>query len=124
MVLLVVRLGLALFPFRWFYGSLKRRPLGPPQPVFTAPQVAAAVETAGRHLPGATCLVQALAGRHLLARYGYPSTLRLGVVRGREKSTLLAHAWLEWEGRVLLGGDVSDYRAFPAKTGNLETETF
>lgn len=120
--LAIVRLGLLLFPFRWFYQRPARQPAAFQRPPFPAPRIAAAVETAGRCVPGATCLVQALAGRHLLARYGYPSTLRLGVARGREKDTLLAHAWLEWQGRVLLGGDVRNYSAFPANSESLETK--
>ena len=39
-----------------------------------------AVETAARIVPtGSNCLVRAIAGRAMLARYGFPSQSRLGV---------------------------------------------
>ena len=62
-----------------------------------------AIETAGRRVPAATCLTQALAGMILLGRHGHPSTLRLGVARG--PAGFRAHAWLEANGRALIGGD-------------------
>ncbi|MGV3722888.1 MAG: lasso peptide biosynthesis B2 protein [Actinomycetota bacterium] len=69
---------------------------------------------AGRMLPGErTCLVRALAGSLLVAGQGYVPTLRLGVAR-REAGRLDAHAWLECDGRVLVGGgDLHQYAAFP-----------
>jgi hypothetical protein len=63
-----------------------------------------AVETAARHMPLAnTCLTQALAAQVLLARRGYPALLRIGVVKG-DKDNLQAHAWVESEGEVVIGG--------------------
>jgi len=59
------------------------------------------VEVAGRYAPGATCLTKALAAGLILRRRGIATTLSIGVSRrGRD---LTAHAWLEAEGRVLLG---------------------
>lgn len=49
------------------------------------------------------CLPQALAARWLLGRAGYPSTLRIGVSTERERDAALAHAWLEANGRIILG---------------------
>ena len=63
-----------------------------------------AVTTATRYVPRATCLTQALAAQWLLARFGYPTLLRIGVAKGEEK-VLKAHAWLESEGRVVVGGE-------------------
>ena len=60
-----------------------------------------AVRTARRMVPFATCLTQALALHHLLARAGYESSIHIGVaktaVRGFE-----AHAWVEHAGVTLL----------------------
>jgi len=50
-----------------------------------------------------SCLVQALAARTLLARYGQPSRLRIGVTKD-EDGKLLAHAWVESGGSVIIGG--------------------
>jgi hypothetical protein len=50
-----------------------------------------------------TCLIKALAGRSLLARYGYPATLRIGIKRDAA-GQFTSHAWLEQNGCAVLGG--------------------
>lgn len=61
-----------------------------------------AVDVASRTVPvETTCLPRALTGGALLARYGYASTLRIGV--RREGGEFAAHAWVERDGRVVLG---------------------
>lgn len=65
-------------------------------------RVAWAVERAARLVPRATCLAQALAAQAMLARRGISSEIRIGVARSSGQS-LEAHAWLERDGRVLLG---------------------
>lgn len=52
---------------------------------------------ARRHLYPMRCLPRALCLRWLLGRRGFPSELRIGVAR--EEGVLLAHAWVEREGR-------------------------
>jgi hypothetical protein len=103
--------------------------------------VAWAVRTAGRHLPGTyACLVQALATRALLTAHGHESHLRIGV-RMRGGSTAAgtgpqsgwdappeqdvpsgdangfgAHAWVVApDGTVLVGGlpDLDSFRPIP-----------
>jgi hypothetical protein len=71
----------------------------------TAARVSWAVERAGRFVPGATCLVRALAAQAMLAREGAASTLCFGVGRGGGGNEFRAHAWLECAGRVVVGGD-------------------
>lgn len=61
-----------------------------------------AVELSGRYVPG-TCLTRALAAQILLARRGHPVLLHIGAVR-EEGEKFLAHAWLECDGRVVIGG--------------------
>lgn len=74
------------------------------------------VEVAGRYAPGTTCLTTALAAGLVLRRRGVATTLRIGVSRrGRD---LTAHAWLEADGRVLVGAAESqDYE--PIFAGSL-----
>ena len=82
-------------------------------------QVVWAVETVGRHLPriGGTCLPQALAAHVLLARGGIQSDLRIGVSRDPNRK-FVAHAWLERQGAILIGGDGSkDCTPMPALNG-------
>ena len=52
------------------------------------------------------CLPQALAVQFSLRRRGYPTVLRIGVAKGTDEQ-LQAHAWLECEGDVLIGGSLS-----------------
>ena len=66
--------------------------------------IALAVTTAARYVPRATCLTQALAAQWLFAWFGHPTLLRIGVAKGNDKA-LRAHAWLESEGRVVVGGE-------------------
>jgi hypothetical protein len=62
-----------------------------------------AIRRAARFVPGARCLARALAGQALLSRRGVATDLRIGVTR-REEKGLVAHAWLEREEQVILGG--------------------
>ena len=48
------------------------------------------------------CLTQAIAARWLLGRAGYATELRMGATR--EEGEFKAHAWLEADGRIVLGG--------------------
>lgn len=68
------------------------------------PQLAAlawSVGNASRIVPKATCLTQACALQIMLARRGIDAVLRIGVMNG---AAFGAHAWLEHDGRVLVGG--------------------
>lgn len=63
-----------------------------------------ALALVARHLLGdKPCLTQALAMQYLLQRRATPSTLRIGVKRD-ENGGLAAHAWIECENRVVIGG--------------------
>ena len=64
-------------------------------------RVAWAVAAASRYVPKATCLVRALAGQALLARRGHPSRLCIGAAK--PEGRFEAHAWLEDDGRAILG---------------------
>jgi Transglutaminase-like superfamily len=108
LLLWATRLGLWLLPFQTLRRLLARLAPGPTRVPGTdglsRERVVWAVETAARHMPLAnTCLTQALAAQVLLARRGYPALLRIGVVKG-DKDNLQAHAWVESEGEVVIGG--------------------
>jgi Transglutaminase-like superfamily len=60
-----------------------------------------AVRTARRMVPLATCLTQALALHHLLARAGYESSIHIGVAKTAGRG-FEAHAWVEHAGVTLL----------------------
>jgi hypothetical protein len=77
-----------------------------------------AVRSVGRVFPGiSTCLTNALAAHVLLARRGYRSNLRIGVTRDA-RGEFTAHAWLEREGTILIGGESSnEFTPMPALNG-------
>ncbi|MFA0832413.1 MAG: lasso peptide biosynthesis B2 protein [Methanobacterium formicicum] len=56
---------------------------------------------AARYVPKSTCLVQALAGHILFSKYGYPTSIKIGVLT--ENGEFEAHAWLESDDKVVLG---------------------
>ena len=117
-LLAAVRLGLFLLPFHTlcrFLVYLKR--ILPESTRSTASfhhKVFWSVATAGRYIPHATCLSQALVVRMLLERVGIPCRLYIGVAKNKIGG-LEAHAWVESQNQVFLG-DVEplDYASFPA----------
>lgn len=114
-----VRVGLWILPYRTVQRlmdtPLAARPTGPPDPREERAyqrRVVGSVEAIGRRLLGdKPCLVQALVARRFMRQGGYDTQLRIGVAKdGRE---LLAHAWLEREGRIIIGGTSSRFRYKP-----------
>jgi len=69
-------------------------------------EIADAIRRAARYVPGSTCLVQALACRRLLQREGYEALIRVGV-QPPANGVLAAHAWMEFDGEVILGDSSS-----------------
>jgi hypothetical protein len=101
----MVRLLPASLVLKKISADLPVRSPGEPQ---TVGRVAWAVAVAARYIPGSKCLVQAIAGRALLANYGVPSEIHIGVAKD-SRNWLSAHAWVEVEGKALIGGDVAEY---------------
>lgn len=104
-LLVVTRWALELLPLATVHRLLDRvaRLTAWPRPESPAPdRVAWAVARASTWVPGVRCLSQALAGVTLLRSHGLPGQLRLGLARvdGRVRG----HAWVESEGRVVVGG--------------------
>ena len=108
--------GLRLLPFSYW-----RLRMNDSAPAFAAEKtthpvpadrIAWAVTAAARYVPGATCLVQAMVARDLLRSAGYPARICLGVDT-RSEDRFQAHAWVECEGRVLLGGTEAGYAPLP-----------
>ena len=113
LLLVVIRMGLWLLPFRTLRRLLSKATQAPPRKQqkadrFCAERVARAVAVASHHVPGVgdptkTCLTQALATQVLLTRRGHQTSLQIGVARG-EEDQFQAHAWLECGGKVVIGG--------------------
>lgn len=112
------RLAVALLPWRLVARLADRaasvRTGQTSQPAW---RVAARTVRLSAYVPGASCLTQALAARVLLAWHGHASDVRFGV--RRDGSVLVAHAWLEHRGQVLVGGpDVAQYATLAAPTAH------
>jgi hypothetical protein len=117
-----IRLGLRVLPFarlRTLLAGLARIRSKEDEVSSAAPDRAIwAVETAGRQFPAiGTCLTQALATQVLLARAGCESRLRIGVTRNAA-GTFIAHAWLEKDGVIVIGGaEHGGFTPMPALDG-------
>ena len=110
------RLGLIVFPLgrvrrmvRWICGSARPLRVAPRPP---AEALIRASVSAGLHSPvGTTCLAGALVAKALLDRHGYESKMRLGVRRGAD-GQFAAHAWVERDHKVVVGGTASEIACY------------
>lgn len=115
----LVRMGLWLLPFKTLctiLGAIEKRndSRGRHRPPETLERLVWALKIAGRTVPAATCLTQALAAKVVLRKNGYRPILRIGAIKSK-RGKFLAHAWLEHEGSIVIGdlGDLSRYASFP-----------
>jgi len=93
-------LALRLLPFRQLAPHLGIHRYETPATILallaaaSALTITRAVQRAARNPPWeCQCLVQAVAGKAMLRRWGLPSTLYLGIAKD-EDANLFAHAWL------------------------------
>lgn len=102
---------LHLLPFPWVRHLLiGQGPASDSQlPDHVASQIVRMVKTASRYVYAASCLPQAIVTRLLLNRRGYAATLRIGVAMNGSRQ-LVAHAWVERDGQILIGGSDSHRR--------------
>lgn len=116
MLIVSIRLGLWLMPIR-----LLRRLSRPFVDSFRADALSVyerrviwAVEHASLAVPKATCLTQALAARVALGWGGLNSELQIGVLKS-ERGVFEAHAWVERQGRIVIGNrtDLAGYAVLP-----------
>jgi hypothetical protein len=123
LLLEAIKLVMRLVPFqvlRRLVDRAARAPMGMKRvDSASAERVAWAVQAASRHMVGEkTCLTQALAAQTLLTRRGYPALLRIGVVKN-EGRVFQAHAWVECEGKVVIGGhELERYTPLATLEGN------
>jgi hypothetical protein len=80
----------------------------------TGDQIRWAMHHAQRVIPRATCLPQAIAAESLLTRGGLPAHLQIGVKKTSD-GRLTAHAWVESDGRIVVGNlrDLDAYTRLP-----------
>jgi Transglutaminase-like superfamily len=111
----IVNVALRLLPYRFLERMNQVRVTatssGTPAPVVPG-KIGWAVQAVARRLPGKNaCLVQALTAQAMLRRRGFPSDLRIGVAGRDPDGTIKAHAWVEYDGKVIVGeiADLSSY---------------
>ncbi len=105
--LTAIRLALVLFRFKNLLVLLERASVQfrarHPAERPPASRIVWAIQAASKRVPAAnSCLPRALSARFLLARWGYPAELLIGVAKNSD-GKLEAHAWVETLGRVVIG---------------------
>ena len=72
-------------------------------PSFTVKDIAIGVNRSARFSPGyVKCLAKALTTAVLMEIYSLPYQTKIGVAKG-ENNDLQAHAWVESEGKIVMG---------------------
>jgi hypothetical protein len=107
----LIRLGMVLLPFSTLRKLLyrSRSILGGNNKEFPEDRLVWSVGVVSRFIPKATCLAQAITTQFLLQQAGHQARLHIGVTEA-EKGGLKAHAWVESQGKVLIGGvDLNQY---------------
>jgi hypothetical protein len=92
-----------------------------PPPIPSSEEICRAVDMASRLVPGATCLLKAHVGSAMLNRFGYAAEIKIGV--SKHSSDLSAHAWLECDGRVVMGDTANQFAEFPKMVSPTGVET-
>lgn len=119
----VFRIALWVLPFRVVRRLLARFARESPaskEERATVGRIVSAVTAASRYAPVANCLPQALVAKLMLARHGHDATVHIGVTR-IETGRFQAHAWVESNGRVVIGGsrELFRYTRLPSVEGEV-----
>ena len=108
-LLWLVRLGLWLLPYERLCRLLFRTGTSIPKAFdnVSVSQIVRSVKAMSRYVPAATCLTKALVTVMLLRRAGQDASVRIGVARS-QFGAIEAHAWVESNGQVVIGGSHAD----------------
>ena len=70
------------------------------------------IEAVGKYVLGdGPCLTQALAAQFILARHNQSGELCIGIAK-EEQGKLVAHAWIESNGGVVIGGSEAAFKRY------------
>jgi hypothetical protein len=120
LILAGIRIGLLLLNFRYLLKFLHRisQPSSKTVKPVSINKIVWAINVASRYLPGVKCLARALATEMIMRRYGYNPELRIGVAKNTT-GKLEAHAWIEYQGSVIIGNlsDLSRFIPMPSLEG-------
>lgn len=115
----LIRLGLWILPYRllvkWLGLLSSAKTFNRTNDWKVIKEVTYSVGICAKYVPFASCLTQALAARTLLRLCGQNSILKFGVDKD-ENDKLIAHAWLEIDGKIIIGGspELSRYKVLTA----------
>ena len=102
--LIIIRIMISIFPFHFVQKRVQKivnRTNRNVNSSVSMSKLRVMIVVSSRYVPRATCLVQALAGHILFSKYGYDTSIKIGVLT--ENGEFEAHAWLEHDGSVVLG---------------------
>jgi Transglutaminase-like superfamily len=117
--LAIARVAILVLPFRHLARLGERSPSAAARKLdaINIARIGGAMDMAARAVPWrAVCLPRAVAARLMLTRRGCDSVLHFGVGKS-EDGTLNAHAWLEADGTVVVGGAAAGSVAHLARFG-------
>ena len=105
-LMLAIRLGLSVVPFKvllsflrsWREGRASGHVLDPKR----VKRAMWGIRVISPYIPGVTCLTQALAALMLLGTFDQTVSVRIGIAK-EEGGDLIAHAWVETEGKIVMG---------------------
>ncbi len=106
-----IRITLWLFPFPSVQRKVQKKASKhhpTKEHVVSMVRLRTMIMVSSRYVPRAACLVQALAGHILFSKYGYQTSIKIGVLT--ENGEFEAHAWLEDDNRVVLGESEKDFK--------------
>ena len=103
----LVRIMLWVLPFSFIQRKVNKNINFTDNPTVPLEKVIWAVNATSRYIPRSTCLTRALTSKILLDRYHYSTTIMIGV--SKNEGEFEAHAWLEYEGEIVLGESEKDY---------------
>ena len=107
----VIRIGLLVIPFKRLYrlvseAGKKNSGRHNSDPEYQK-HVVYAISRASKYFHGNnTCLIQSVVGLYLLEKNGISTKLCIGVVKN-DSGGLCAHAWVESNGKIIIGGTKS-----------------
>ncbi len=114
-VVVYFRLALCLVKYKTLSKSIyvtanESAPITP-----SAAAIAWAIKNTARIVPFASCLTQALALQHMLGKRGEEAVIRIGV-RTTDAGRIMAHAWVIFQGAILIGGPQSNIDRYVVMT--------
>lgn len=113
LVVLAVRIALWITQYQRIRAALVRPCSDDPQVNrrATVARITRSVERISRFIPDASCLTQTISCQAILSWKGIPSTITMGLKKD-SPGAVKAHAWLSWNGQVVLEGNEDSVAEF------------